>query len=276
MANRGTIPPPEILATWPEPNYVNPDNQTAQLMAVEITLFIDGQAAFVAFGAFNCLSDLYVFLLPIREVWNIQLPKNQRISLILVFALGSIVCIAGVIRIYYLWIVFDPNNWDFTYQGGPLYIVTAIEGDLGILCASLPALKPLVHRYAPSLLGSSFAKTRATGRNPSYPLSSYDPDRRRDAKRGQAVGLNSYKMTSYVTGPTLSSESEENILPLQGPGGWSAVNTSRDDGNGGRAGIGKKVEIQVTVENVPSNSSDELEKQELTRVPSRPLSPKRI
>ncbi|KAF3902085.1 hypothetical protein ABW21_db0201556 [Orbilia brochopaga] len=168
----------------------------------------------------------------------------------------------------------------YTDQGGPLYIVTAIEGDLGILCASLPALKPLITRYAPSLLGSTYAKTRATGRNPSYPLSSYDPDRRRDNKRGQAVGLNSYKMTSYVTGPQLSSESEENILPLQGSGGWPGASKTSPAGitrpDGSRAGIGKKVEIEVTVENVSSNSSDELEKQELTRLPSRPLSPKRI
>lgn len=38
MSDRGTRPPPEVLATWPAPNYVNPENQTAQLMAIEITL----------------------------------------------------------------------------------------------------------------------------------------------------------------------------------------------------------------------------------------------
>ncbi|KAJ6260797.1 hypothetical protein Dda_5027 [Drechslerella dactyloides] len=283
MANRGTTLPPDILVTWPEPNYVNPDNQTAQLMAVEITLCSFTVVIMVlrlySRGVLtkSIGSDDWLMAAALRGVEHTASQKS-RISLILVFALGSVVCVAGIVRIYYLWIVFDPNNWDFTYQGGPLYIVTAIEGDLGILCASLPTLKPLIHRYAPSLLGSAHTRTRPTGHNPSYPLSSYDADRRRDMKRGQTLGMSSYKMTSYVTGPTLSSESEENILPPQGSGGWGPPTSSRDDTSGvsGRAGIGKKVEIEVTVENVPSNSSDELEKPELARMLSRPLSPKRI
>ncbi|EPS36689.1 hypothetical protein H072_9747 [Dactylellina haptotyla CBS 200.50] len=420
MSDRGTLPPPEVLASWPKPNYINPENQTAQLMAVEITLcsfttivmalrlysrgvltksigtddwlmtgalifaigltivnclapqwgwgvhlydfkpewivparklavatevlftpcvaltklsillfyhrvfssrrfryfiyggaayiisytisaiivvflqaiplraywdksipgrFIDGQLAFVIYGALNCLSDLYVFFLPIREVWTIQLPKKQRISLVLVFALGSIVCIAGIIRIYYLWIVFSPTNWDFTYQGGPLYIVTAIEGDLGILCASLPALKPFIHRYAPGLLGSSSGRSRPTGASPSYRLESYDVDRRRDTRRITGTGAHSYKMTSIVTGPTiLDNESEENILPMQGVGnnGWDRMGGSSDGhGNGGsegRNGIGKKVEIEVTVENISNGTVEDLEKQG----PLSPRSPRRI
>ncbi|KAF3297858.1 hypothetical protein TWF132_004007 [Orbilia oligospora] len=416
MSDRGTRPPPEVLASWPAPNYVNPENQTAQLMAIEITLcsvttivmmlrlysrgvltksigsddwlmtgalffaiglttanclapqwgwgvhlydfraewlvparklavateslfvpcvglaklsilvfyhrvfssksfrwfvyagaayviaysiasiitiflqaiplraywdksihgkFIDGQLAFMVFGVLNCLSDLYVFFLPIREVWGIQLPKKQRLGLIFVFALGSIVCIAGIIRIYYIWVVFSPTNWDFTYQGGPLYIVTAIEGDLGILCASLPALKPLLHRYAPGLLSSGHGRSRPSGASPSYRLSSYDADRRRDTRRITGVGmpgLASYKLTSSVTSPTmLNNDSEENILPLQGQttAGWESANGSNDGstgatsggGNGGVAnGIGKKVEIEVTVENIPYSKEEDLEK----------------
>ncbi|KAK6352031.1 hypothetical protein TWF718_005180 [Orbilia javanica] len=411
MSDRGTRPPPEVLATWPAPNYVNPENQTAQLMAIEITLctvttvvmalrlysrgvltksiglddwlmtgalvfaialtsanclapqwgwgvhlydfrpewlvparklavateslfvpcvglaklsilvfyhrvfssksfrwfvyggivyvilysiasiivvllqaiplraywdksiqgkFIDGQLAFMIFGVLNCLSDLYVFFLPIREVWGIQLPKKQRLGLIFVFALGSIVCIAGIIRIYYIWIVFSPTNWDFTYQGGPLYIVTAIEGDLGILCASLPALKPLIHRYAPGLLSSGHGRSRPSGVSPSYRLSSYDADRRRDTRRITGVGvtgLASYKLTSSVTSPTmLNNDSEENILPLQGQtaAGWESANGSNDGSAGGTSGvangIGKKVEIEVTVENIPYSKEDDLEK----------------
>ncbi|KAK6338572.1 hypothetical protein TWF730_002635 [Orbilia blumenaviensis] len=399
MADRGTRPPPEVLASWPKPNYINPENQTAVLIGIEVTLcvitaivmglrlysrgiltksigsddwlmtgalfcaigltianclapqwgwgvhlydfkpewlvparklaiateflfvpcvgltklsilvfyhrvfssksfrlfvyagvayvvlysissivvvflqaiplraywdksihgkFIDGQVAFMVFGVLNCLSDLYVFFLPIREVWGIQLPKKQRVGLVLVFALGSVVCIAGIVRIYYIWIVFSPTNWDFTYQGAPLYIATAIEGDLGILCASLPALKPLIHRYAPGLLSSGHGRSRPTGASPSYRLSSYDADRRRDARRITGIGgqgLSSYKLTNSVTSPTmLNNDSEENILPLQGQtAGWESGSGSND---GSANGIGKKVEIEVTVENVPYLGQD--------------------
>ncbi|KAF3906814.1 hypothetical protein AA313_de0210238 [Arthrobotrys entomopaga] len=38
MASKGTTPPLDVLKTWPKPNYINPENQTGQLMGIEITL----------------------------------------------------------------------------------------------------------------------------------------------------------------------------------------------------------------------------------------------
>lgn len=39
-------------------------------------------------------------------------------------------------------------------NGIPLYISTAVELDLGILCASIPALKPLFMNFMPTLLNT--------------------------------------------------------------------------------------------------------------------------
>lgn len=66
----------------------------------------------------------------------------------------------------------------------------------------------------------------------------------------------------------LNNESEENILPLQGqaPAGWKSANGSNDGSTGGTSGggvvngIGKKVEIEVTVENIPYSKEEDLEK----------------
>lgn len=40
MSSKGTTVPPEVYATWPKPNYVNPENNTALLLGFEISLII--------------------------------------------------------------------------------------------------------------------------------------------------------------------------------------------------------------------------------------------
>jgi len=51
-------------------------------------------------------------------------------------------------------------------NGIPLYISTAVELDLGILCASIPALKPLFMHILPTLLNTS-NNSKPTGYNNS-------------------------------------------------------------------------------------------------------------
>lgn len=42
----------------------------------------------IGYAIVNIISDLAVWLMPIPRVWNIQLPKPQKIALSLIFALG--------------------------------------------------------------------------------------------------------------------------------------------------------------------------------------------
>ena len=41
-------------------------------------------------GSLNTFTDFYVFLLPIKSVWNLQLPRRQKIGLLVVFAGGLV------------------------------------------------------------------------------------------------------------------------------------------------------------------------------------------
>jgi hypothetical protein len=42
----------------------------------------------IGYAIVNIISDFAVWLMPIPRVWNIQLPKPQKIALSLIFALG--------------------------------------------------------------------------------------------------------------------------------------------------------------------------------------------
>lgn len=60
------------------------------------------RATLVAIAGLNSLSDFLVYLWPAKPLWSLQLPLKQRIGLILIFAVGATVCVAGSLRIYFL------------------------------------------------------------------------------------------------------------------------------------------------------------------------------
>jgi hypothetical protein len=59
------------------------------------------------------------------------------------------VCICGVLRITFIWLLYT-TTYDLTWKSLPLWIFTAIEPNIAIICASAPALKSYFNRYIPS------------------------------------------------------------------------------------------------------------------------------
>jgi hypothetical protein len=71
------------------------------------------------------------------------------------------VCIAGIIRTIYIWRTTS-ETYDETWVGYTLWLWTAVESDLAIICACTPALKPLFRRYLGGSIGGSSEVTGAT------------------------------------------------------------------------------------------------------------------
>jgi hypothetical protein len=53
-------------------------------------------ALYLANAGLNILQDLIIYFLPVRTLWNLQLPRKQRIALIVVFVVGAFVCLTGI------------------------------------------------------------------------------------------------------------------------------------------------------------------------------------
>ena len=96
-------------------------------------------------------------------LWRVQLPKKQRIGLLALFGVGSLVNIAVGLRLYYSIVVNDSK--DGTWTSFQLWTWEAVEVDLGIACACAPALKPLLLRWFPKLMHSVFGANSSS--NPS-------------------------------------------------------------------------------------------------------------
>jgi hypothetical protein len=114
-------------------------------------------------GITNILNDLFAYILPIPMLWRVKLPKKQRLGLTALFSVGSLVNIAGGLRLYYSVVVNDSK--DGTWSGFQLWTWEAVEVDLGIACACAPALKPLLLRWFPKLMHSVFGANNSS--NPS-------------------------------------------------------------------------------------------------------------
>lgn len=96
----------------------------------------------------NIVTDLLVAIIPVPGLWGLHIPRRQKIALLGILTIGWFVCVVSIIRLHVL-NVFHRNQDDATYHSAPTAYWSAIEANLAIVCASLPALKPLVVKIVP-------------------------------------------------------------------------------------------------------------------------------
>ncbi|KAF1961286.1 hypothetical protein CC80DRAFT_464073 [Byssothecium circinans] len=119
---------------------------------------------YLANAAMSIATDVLVVLLPIKGIWSLQIAKRQKIALILILTVGWVVCIVSILRLHS--IVQATGHPDKAwYSAAPAYW-SSIEVNLAIVCASTPALKPLVVKIIPR-----FSSTRSSSGNSSRFLS---------------------------------------------------------------------------------------------------------
>ena len=99
---------------------------------------------------------------------GLHMPLRQRFAVGMLFSMGMIVTVAGIVR---TWFIYKSliENYDNTWYAFPLWIAAAVEIDLGVvskpevryntanhfqICASAPVLRPLISKIPFSLSGS--------------------------------------------------------------------------------------------------------------------------
>jgi len=118
---------------------------------------------FLCSAPVNIITDLAILVLPIPVLTGMRLPQRQKTILVVTFALGIFVTVVDVIRIYYLQQASDDQidlvskmefgtGFDFAYYASPALMWSAVEVNVGIICACIPTLKPLIKRILPSMI----------------------------------------------------------------------------------------------------------------------------
>ena len=114
----------------------------------------------------NIITDLAILFLPMPILTGMRLPGKQKVILVVTFGFGVFVAVVDVVRIAYLQsaardnlraIQDDTGNSetdqrntdDFSWYASLSFMWSAIEINVGIMCACVPALKPLFTRFLP-------------------------------------------------------------------------------------------------------------------------------
>ncbi|CAD6582286.1 MAG: hypothetical protein ASARMPRED_000919 [Alectoria sarmentosa] len=112
---------------------------------------IDFPAYLIGTAVPNVVMDFAILFLPVGIVWQLQISKRRKTALSAVFAVGAFVCGASIIRAY---TVATVSFTDRTYAYASTLIWSAVEVNVGITCACLPVLQPVVQKLFGKALGT--------------------------------------------------------------------------------------------------------------------------
>lgn len=150
---------------------------------------------FICAAPVNIITDLAILSLPIPVLTGMRLPPRQKTILVFTFALGIFVTVVDVVRVYYLQQAIntihtgsssDPSTIfgegaEFAWNASLSLMWSAVEVNIGITCACIPTLKPLIIKILPAMLvdpdGSSFTSSSRTRDPISSDAASHFSDR---------------------------------------------------------------------------------------------------
>ncbi len=126
---------------------------------------IDIVTLYLSSAPVNIITDLAILFLPMPILTGMRLPRNEKIILIITFSFGAFVAVVDVVRIAYLESAAlarlqetvgssaSGSKYDYSWIASLSFMWSAVEVHVGIICACVPGVKPLVTKLFPTLLG---------------------------------------------------------------------------------------------------------------------------
>ncbi|KAL7620339.1 hypothetical protein AAE478_009333 [Parahypoxylon ruwenzoriense] len=176
-----------------------------------------------ASAALHTATDLWLIGLVLPHILKMHLPTRQKLALAFVLTLGIFVACASLTRMAVAWEFLNPKyaQWDsFSFA-----IWTTLESSLGLVCASVPMLKPLARQLMGRKPSSkpdtmrNVPRTRGRDRRINQ-FNQFNSDATTlfaedHGDGGGAIDLRPVKVNSSVSRPpTAVVASEERLLPV--------------------------------------------------------------
>ncbi len=136
---------------------------------------IDIVTLYLSSAPVNIITDLAILFLPMPILTSMRLPRNEKIILIITFSFGAFVAVVDVVRIAYLQsaalarlqntsgLTASKAEGDYSWIASLSFMWSAVEVHVGMICACVPGVKPLVAKLFPSLLGRFKTAAELTG-----------------------------------------------------------------------------------------------------------------
>ncbi|OHE96329.1 integral membrane protein [Colletotrichum orchidophilum] len=116
----------------------------------------------IASASLHSATDAWLVAMVVPFIARLDLPRRQKIALACVMSLGVLVIVASMVRLQLsLHLHYRPNDDDAGVRNTlGFFVMTVLECDLGLICASAPTLRPLLARLFPSVVMNT-AKRRS-------------------------------------------------------------------------------------------------------------------
>ncbi|KZL65570.1 integral membrane protein [Colletotrichum incanum] len=129
----------------------------------DLTQAVDGvcintTAFFYFTSGFNIVTDIWILVLPIKTLSGILRPRREKIALGIIFGVGMFATITSIIRLHTIYTYTLAQ--DLFRESILVNIWSILEINIGIICASVPALKPL---FTPKVLREAAGRNKRTG-----------------------------------------------------------------------------------------------------------------
>ncbi|KAF6843351.1 integral membrane protein [Colletotrichum musicola] len=93
----------------------------------------------------NVVTDLFIVILPIWTVWQLQMRRTEKLAVIACFALGLACCVIGIVRFWQIFVIDLVGN--LTGTSLTTFMLCTVELMLAGLCISIPMLRPFYLRW---------------------------------------------------------------------------------------------------------------------------------
>lgn len=104
------------------------------------------------------MTDIWILVLPVKTLSGILRPRREKIALSIIFGVGLFATITSVIRLHTIYTYTLAK--DVFRESILVNIWSMLEINIGIICASVPALKPL---FTPKALREATNRNRRAG-----------------------------------------------------------------------------------------------------------------
>ncbi|KAF2829910.1 hypothetical protein CC86DRAFT_367820 [Ophiobolus disseminans] len=101
----------------------------------------------------NIAQDIVILLLPMPLIQMLQISKSQKRGLVFMLALGTSVSLVSVIRLHSLDKIVKSN--DLPFDNPAHAALSAVEVNVAIICACLPAMRPLLALMMPKYFSAA-------------------------------------------------------------------------------------------------------------------------
>ncbi|KAK0752753.1 hypothetical protein B0T18DRAFT_310225, partial [Schizothecium vesticola] len=112
--------------------------------------------------AVSLFTDLaFALFIPVPMLWNLNVNRRTRLSLVGALGLGTFACAAAFVKIPSL--VNYGKTGDWLWDSRDITIWTIVECNIGIVAANLPTLRPLFKTILGSTIGSGDGSRKTPG-----------------------------------------------------------------------------------------------------------------